>query len=87
MKALADRIGNVTVITRLAAEEDALEREGFVIDHLGGDDLHDGGCDVYLCGPPPIVDAVRTHFDKLGVEPANFYHEKVNPTEEKAEAA
>jgi benzoate/toluate 1,2-dioxygenase reductase subunit len=87
VNALAEKIGDVTVITILAAEEDAHERKGFVTDHLTGDDLHDGDCDVYLCGPPPMVDAVRAHFGKLGVEPANFYYEKFNPTEEKAEAA
>lgn len=87
VNALADRIGNVTVITILAAVEDAHERKGFVTDHLTANDLVDGDCDVYLCGPPPMVDAVRAHFGKLGVEPTNFYYEKFNPTEEKAEAA
>ncbi|MBV2361486.1 ring-hydroxylating dioxygenase ferredoxin reductase family protein [Thalassococcus sp. CAU 1522] len=86
VKTLADRIGNVTVITILAAAEDAHERKGFVTDHVTADDLVQGGCDVYLCGPPPMVDAVRGHFGKLGVEPANFYYEKFNPTEEKAVA-
>lgn len=84
---LAGKIGNVTVITILAAEEDAHERKGFVTDHLTAGDLNGGGCDVYLCGPPPMVDAVRGHFGKLGVEPANFYFEKFNPTEAEAEAA
>ncbi|SMX38587.1 benzoate 1,2-dioxygenase electron transfer component BenC [Maliponia aquimaris] len=84
---LADRIGNVTVITILAADDDAHERKGFVTDHLAADDLAGGDCDVYLCGPPPMVDAVRAHFGKLGVEPANFYFEKFNPTEAGKEAA
>lgn len=87
VKALAETIGNVTVITILAAEDDAHERKGFVTDHLTAEDLSGGDCDVYLCGPPPMVDAVRGHFGKLGVEPANFYYEKFNPTEDKAEAA
>lgn len=85
--ALADQIGNVTVITILAAEEDTHPRKGFVTDHVTAADLVDGACDVYLCGPPPMVDAVRAHFAKLGVEPANFYYEKFNPTEDKAAAA
>lgn len=85
--ALAKTIGNVTVITILAAEDDAHDRKGFVTDHVTAEDLNDGDCDVYLCGPPPMVDAVRVHFAKLGVEPANFHYEKFNPTEEKAEAA
>jgi benzoate/toluate 1,2-dioxygenase reductase subunit len=86
VKALADRIGTVTVVTILAAEDDAHDRKGFVTDHVTADDLNGGDCDVYLCGPPPMVDAVRTHFGKLGVAPANFYFEKFNPTEA-AEAA
>ncbi|UWQ85941.1 benzoate 1,2-dioxygenase electron transfer component BenC [Leisingera caerulea] len=84
---LAAKIGNVTVITILAAEEEAHERKGFVTDHVTAGDLNGGDCDVYLCGPPPMVDAVRGHFSKLGVEPANFYFEKFNPTEAEAEAA
>lgn len=78
---LAEKIGDLTIITILAAEEDAHERKGFVTDHLTANDLQDGNCDVYLCGPPPMIDAVRTHFDKLGVKPRNFYCEKFNPSE------
>lgn len=84
---LAAKIGNVTVITILAAAEEAHERKGFVTDHLTSADLHGGDCDVYLCGPPPMVDAVRAHFGKLGVEPAAFHFEKFNPTEAEAAAA
>lgn len=84
---LAEKIGNATVITILAAEEDAHERKGFVTDHVTAEDLNGGDCDVYLCGPPPMVEAVRAHFDNLGVGPANFHFEKFNPTEAEAEAA
>lgn len=84
---LADKIGDVTVITILAAAEDEHARKGFVTDHVTAEDLNDGDCDVYLCGPPPMVDAVRAHFAKLGQEPANFYFEKFNPTEADAAAA
>lgn len=87
VQALAKQIGNVTVITVLAAAEDAHERKGFVTDHVSTNDLNDGDVDVYLCGPPPMVDAVRGHFSALGVEPANFYFEKFNPTETEADAA
>lgn len=82
---LAETIGNVTVITVLAEGEHA--RTGFVTDHLTAEDLCEGEADVYLCGPPPMVDAVRAHFAKLGVEPASFHFEKFNATEEAAEAA
>lgn len=87
VQALAEQIGTVRVITVLAADEDAHERKGFVTDHLTAGDLHDGDVDVYLCGPPPMVDAVRAHMAKLGVTPASFHFEKFNPTEAAAEAA
>lgn len=87
VQALADRIGNVTVITVLAAADEAHDRKGFVTDHVSASDLNGGDCDVYLCGPPPMVDAVRAHFGKLGVEPTNFHYEKFNPTEAEAVAA
>ena len=87
VQALADRIGTVTVVTILAAEGEAHPRKGFVTDHLTADDLNGGDCDVYLCGPPPMVDAVRAHFGKLGVTPAAFHFEKFNPTEAEAAAA
>jgi benzoate/toluate 1,2-dioxygenase reductase subunit len=86
VQALADRIGTVRVITILAAPEEDHTRKGFVTDHLTAEDLCDGQADVYLCGPPPMVDAVRVHFAGLGVTPASFHFEKFNPTEEKAAA-
>ena len=42
--------------------------------------------DAYLCGPPPMVEAVRTHMAGLGVTPASFLFEKFNPSETKAAA-
>lgn len=38
--------------------------------------LNGGDVDVYLCGPPPMVDAVREHFKQQGVTPASFHYEK-----------
>lgn len=87
VRRLADRIGTVTVVTILAAADEAHDRKGFVTDHLTAGDLNGGDCDVYLCGPPPMVDAVRAHFGKLGVQPASFHYEKFNPTEAEAVAA
>ena len=84
---LASRIGNVNVITILAAEDDAHDRKGFVTDHLSDSDLNGGDVDVYLCGPPPMVEAVRQHLNGAGVTPASFHYEKFNPTEAPAEAA
>lgn len=87
LEGLAAKIGTLRLITILAAPEDDHPRKGFVTDHLTVDDLCAGDADVYLCGPPPMVDAVRAHFAKLGVAPASFHFEKFNPTEDKAAAA
>jgi benzoate/toluate 1,2-dioxygenase reductase subunit len=87
VKALAAKIGGVTVITVVASPEEAHARNGFVTDHLTASDLNGGDCDVYLCGPPPMVEAVRAHFARLGVDPANFHYEKFNPTEAEVMAA
>ncbi|KUI36414.1 benzoate 1,2-dioxygenase electron transfer component BenC [Mycobacterium sp. GA-2829] len=38
--------------------------------------LYDGDVAVYLCGPPPMVEAVRTHVAAEGIEPFGFYYEK-----------
>jgi benzoate/toluate 1,2-dioxygenase reductase subunit len=86
VQALAEKIGSVRVITVLAAEGVAHDRMGFVTDHVTADELNGGDADVYLCGPPPMVEAVRQHFKGLGVEPANFYFEKFTANDT-AEAA
>ncbi|WP_281967354.1 benzoate 1,2-dioxygenase electron transfer component BenC [Roseovarius nanhaiticus] len=78
---LAEKIGTVRVITILASDDDDHERKGFVTDHVTADELNGGDVDVYLCGPPPMVEAVRQHFKSLGTEPANFYFEKFTPND------
>ena len=87
LRDLAAQIGNVTLVTILAAEDEDHDRKGFVTDHVTADDLNGGDVDVYLCGPPPMVEAVRQHMGALGVAPASFHFEKFNPTETQAVAA
>ena len=43
---------------------------------IGPEHLYDGDVAVYLCGPPPMVESVRTHFADTGVVPTGFYYEK-----------
>ncbi|MDI3390616.1 benzoate 1,2-dioxygenase electron transfer component BenC [Streptomyces sp. B-S-A8] len=63
--------------------------QGFVTGLMDADTLHQGDVDVYLCGPPPMVEAVRGHIASLGVTPASFHYEKFTPAAvpEPAEAA
>mgnify|MGYP000497909734 CR=1 FL=1 len=87
LEKLAAVIGKVEIITIVADKDENHARQGYVTDHLSRNDLYDGNVDVYLCGPPPMVDAVRKNFVDLDCTPANFYFEKFNPKEMKEEAA
>lgn len=51
-------------------------KQGYVMSLIDAEHLHDGGVAVYLCGPPPMVEAVRTDLDERKVEPDGFYFEK-----------
>lgn len=80
LEALAARIPDFAFITCVAAEQSAQPRKGYVTAHIAPADLHGGEVDVYLCGPPAMVDAVRGWLAEQGVTPANFYYEKFSPS-------
>lgn len=86
LKDLAARLPDLTLHTIVADADSAHPKKGFVTDHLNAGDLWDGVADVYLCGPPPMVEAVRAHLVKVGIMPATFHFEKFNPAEAKAAA-
>ena len=52
------------------------EHKGYVTGLIEPTHLHDGDAALYLCGPPPMVEAVRSHVTKAGIEPTGFYYEK-----------
>jgi benzoate/toluate 1,2-dioxygenase reductase component len=60
----------------VADEASTAPNKGYVTGLLTPECLHGGAVDVYLCGPPPMVEAVRDHLRDSGVNPANFYTEK-----------
>jgi NAD(P)H-flavin reductase len=51
---------------------------GVVTPHIDSDRLNGG--DVYLCGPPPMVDAVRAWLSEHSVTPVNIYYERFAPS-------
>ena len=77
----AQRIAGFTFSTCVADAATAHERQGYVTQHMPAEVLHGGNVDVYLCGPPPMVDAVQQHFRSAGITPANFHYEKFTPTQ------
>ncbi|KFZ81474.1 oxidoreductase [Amycolatopsis sp. MJM2582] len=50
--------------------------KGYVTKLIRDEHLYEGDVAVYLCGPPPMVEAVRKHFSDDGFEPTGFYYEK-----------
>ena len=52
---------------------------GHVTDHINAETLNHGGADVYLCGPPEMVERGRQLAAKFGVPLANIYVERFVP--------
>ncbi|WP_406690738.1 benzoate 1,2-dioxygenase electron transfer component BenC [Saccharopolyspora sp. ID03-671] len=73
---LASGIANLTWDYCVADPASSAPNKGYVTKFLRDEHLHGGDVAVYLCGPPPMVEAVRTHFADGGVEPTGFYYEK-----------
>lgn len=59
-------------------------RLGYVTDHLTADHLNDGNVDVYVCGPPPMVEGVRKWMTEARITPRNFLFEKFSSANEAA---
>lgn len=76
LDALATQIPGFSWLPVVADGEGRCERKGYVTDHFSDDMLNAGDVDVYLCGPPPMVDAVLKTFRERGIEPASFHYEK-----------
>jgi benzoate/toluate 1,2-dioxygenase reductase component len=74
------RIPGFTFSTCVAATDSAHPRKGYVMAHVESGHLNGGDVDVYLCGPPPMVDAVRAWLGEQSMTPANFYYEKFSPS-------
>ncbi|OHV72638.1 benzoate 1,2-dioxygenase electron transfer component BenC [Ensifer sp. LCM 4579] len=87
IEAYAARLPHFSFTTVVAEEASSHPRKGWVTQHMPAEMLHGGEVDVYLCGPPPMVDAVRRHFDENGVKPNSFHYEKFTPNAVVKEAA
>jgi benzoate/toluate 1,2-dioxygenase reductase subunit len=72
----AKRIPNFTFAACVASTESSYPNKGYVTHHIEPGHLNDGEVDVYLCGPPPMVEAVSHFIRERGIQPANFHYEK-----------
>jgi benzoate/toluate 1,2-dioxygenase reductase subunit len=79
LDAYAAKLPNFSYATVVADADSAHPRKGWVTQHIPAEALNEGDVDVYLCGPPPMVDAVRQYFDDNGMKPNSFHYEKFTP--------
>ena len=84
LEVFARGIPNFTYATCVADPGSRHPLTGYVTHHLTAEQLNGGNVDVYLCGPPAMVEAVRGHFRDQGVVPASFHYEKFAPSAEGA---
>ena len=82
IEALRARIPNFTYDTTCSGRRSRHPLTGHVTDHFSAGVLNNGNVDVYLCGPPEMVESGRRHVAKLGLSPANIHFEKFVPASE-----
>ena len=76
LQAFAARIPNFTFSACVANPDSQYPHKGYVTQHIEPCHLNQGDVDVYLCGPPPMVEAVSQYIREQAISPANFYYEK-----------
>lgn len=82
IRSYADELALFTFDTCVADEASSAPKKGYVTSFIEDEHLDGGEVDVYLCGPPPMVEAVREHLKSREVQPAHFYYEKFAPATE-----
>lgn len=76
LQSYAQRIAGFSFDTVVGDPNSASEKKGYVTNHFQPQHLAEGDVDIYLCGPPPMVEGVRRHLEAEGIKPQNFYYEK-----------
>lgn len=76
LTALAARLPSFRWLPVVTDENSLCEQRGFVTDHFSDELLNQGEVDIYLCGPPPMVNAVSGALRDRGIAPGHFWYEK-----------
>jgi benzoate/toluate 1,2-dioxygenase reductase subunit len=76
----AKQLPNFTFTCCVADESSSYPNKGYVTRYIEPQHVNGGDADVYLCGPPAMVDAVRQWLESQGIAPLNFYFEKFSGT-------
>ena len=67
---------NFTYDVCVVADDSTWPKKGYVTAHIEPTHLNDGAVDIYLCGPPPMVEAVAHDLRERKVQPNSFHYEK-----------
>lgn len=78
LESYVDRLPDFAFTTVVADAGSSHPRKGWVTDHMPTG-LLSSETDIYLCGPPPMVDAVRTWLNTHAITPNSFHYEKFTP--------
>ena len=76
LAAFAAALPNFSYALVVVAADSAQPRKGYVTQHIEPAQLNDGDVDIYLCGPPPMVEAVAQNLRERAIQPASFHYEK-----------
>lgn len=76
LEAFASEMDCFSFTACVASEDSSWPRKGYVTDHMEAAHLNGGDVDIYLCGPPPMVEAVNQYIEQQGIQPVSFYYEK-----------
>lgn len=76
LAAFATALPNFTYALVVVAADSSQPKKGYVTQHIEPAQLNDGDVDIYLCGPPPMVEAVAQNLRERAIEPASFHYEK-----------
>jgi benzoate/toluate 1,2-dioxygenase reductase component len=74
------RIENFTFAVCVVDANSEQPRKGYVTHHIEPPHLNGGDVDIYLCGPPPMVEAVALYLREVDVKSASFHFEKFAPS-------
>lgn len=80
LEAFTRQIPAFTYAICVVDEASSHPRKGYVTQHIEPSQLNDGDVDIYLCGPPPMVEAVAHYLRERNIRPASFHFEKFAPS-------
>lgn len=84
----AQRLEQFRFIPVVSGDDDAWEgKRGYVADHLDAAEISEVTSDIYVCGPPPMVESIKTWLNGQAQHQGQLYYEKFTDSSIDAESA